>query len=797
MQPVFRRTLLIFLLTALVGGIPSLSAQESADATPPEVVPETPPEIGVFDVSTQIQETAVAIRQARERMAPDPAIEALLETIPGIEEQIEANEDSSQRLRMVTRQTLGDLRGRWARLGQRIDEGQTLISARLADIEQLRSEVNAARTQWETARTNAQDMGAPDAVVARITEVLRDEGELSDDLMEVVQKLLTLQDQFTGFSLIVGEYLEKVTAAELALQQRLLSRDSAPLWALGEEAEEGALQVREMLADSWNDGVRTTRQFALANANSLVLHTLLFGMLLWFALRMRKDIPEDAPETPQWLATRPFSLAILVSLLFTRWLYPVIPSYIGVILSVLAVSTMLRLVPLVAGRRIWGTLVLIAIVVIIQQFRHLVAFGLEERLLLLLQTLLTLVALIVIYRRYAQPLGSMRLGVWANRLIKVSLVAIVIAALANITGYVSLSRTIAETVASSGFVAVAVYLAVTFLRRVVDYIVSKKDRYRLRMLQQSTGRLAGFTKTLIGAGGVLVWLIYTLEDMGLWDDLQGAWAAVREYQVQLGSIHFSLGQVLAFVITLIVAVLLARLVRMILERELFARIQMPRGIPNTISTIVGYVIVGLGFLVAISAAGMDVSNLGIIIGALGVGIGFGLQNVVNNFISGLILIFERPVQVGDRVQLGDMWGTVTGIGIRASTVKTFDGAEIIVPNGDLVAQQVTNWTRSDQRRRQKLPVKVAFGSDPRQVEEILIKVATNHPESLADPAPIAIFEGTTETGMNFNLMWWVPFDVGLGARNQVAIASHEALRDAGVAAPIPVRRVSQNPPETS
>jgi small-conductance mechanosensitive channel len=128
-------------------------------------------------------------------------------------------------------------------------------------------------------------------------------------------------------------------------------------------------------------------------------------------------------------------------------------------------------------------------------------------------------------------------------------------------------------------------------------------------------------------------------------------------------------------------------------------------------------------------------------------------------------------------------------------VKTFDGAEVIVPNGDLIAQQLTNWTRSDQRRRQTLPVKVAFGSDPRRVEEILVKVAAEHPQTLDDPAPMALFDGTTETGMNFNLLWWVPFDSGMGARNDVAVASHEALLAAGIAAPIPMRRVTNQPPE--
>jgi small-conductance mechanosensitive channel len=204
--------------------------------------------------------------------------------------------------------------------------------------------------------------------------------------------------------------------------------------------------------------------------------------------------------------------------------------------------------------------------------------------------------------------------------------------------------------------------------------------------------------------------------------------------------------------------------------------------------LVRYSILAAGFLIAVAAAGIPLSNFAIILGALGVGIGFGLQNVVNNFVSGLILAFERPIQIGDTVEVGPLLGEVRQIGIRASTVRTFDGAEVIVPNGDLISAQVVNWTLSDQRRRIRLPVGVAYGTDPQRVIDLLQEVASRHEDVQKDPEPVVLFKGFGESSLDFELRFWTSaYERWVQVSSEVAVSVNTALNEAGITIPFPQR----------
>ena len=179
-----------------------------------------------------------------------------------------------------------------------------------------------------------------------------------------------------------------------------------------------------------------------------------------------------------------------------------------------------------------------------------------------------------------------------------------------------------------------------------------------------------------------------------------------------------------------------------------------RGLRQVFSTLLHYALLLVGFLVALAALGVDLTKITILASALGVGIGFGLQNVVNNFVSGFVLLFERRIDVGDAVQIGDVSGRMQQMGIRACTVRTWEGAEVIVPNATLISDKVTNWTLSDRRRRIDLAVGVAYGTAPGRMIELLLTVARAHPQVLSEPAPSALFRGFGESALKFEVQCW-------------------------------------------
>ena len=224
--------------------------------------------------------------------------------------------------------------------------------------------------------------------------------------------------------------------------------------------------------------------------------------------------------------------------------------------------------------------------------------------------------------------------------------------------------------------------------------------------------------------------------------------------------------------------------------EIVPVLQLRPGAGYAVVTFTRWVIVIVGAILTLAALGVDPAKVTLVAGALSVGIGFGLQNVVNNFVSGLILIVERPVGVGDLIEVGPLTGEVKRIGIRSSTVRTGQGAEVIVPNSELVSKEVVNWTRSDRQRRYDIDVGVAYGSEPEHVMRLLVEAAAEVPEIMKSPAPSAMFRGFGDSSLDFRLLAWVhTVDVGLQAQNGLRIAILRKLDQAGIEIPFPQRDV--------
>ncbi|MGH8637745.1 MAG: mechanosensitive ion channel family protein, partial [Burkholderiales bacterium] len=251
--------------------------------------------------------------------------------------------------------------------------------------------------------------------------------------------------------------------------------------------------------------------------------------------------------------------------------------------------------------------------------------------------------------------------------------------------------------------------------------------------------------------------------------------------LSLGEIDVSLSSVLSFVLAVWAAFLVSRFVRFVLNEEVFPRTHLSRGIPYAITRAIHFLIIALGFFIAMGVIGMEMTQFTILASAFTIGVGFGLQNIFNNFVSGLIVLFERPVQVGDVIQVDDAVGVVHRIGIRATIVRTASRSALIVPNGKLISDRVVNWTLSGRQRVIELPVSVVLQSDPAQVISVLEDMAKQHPSVLQNPPVQAILTRTGPDWMGFELRAAIAeVEAWTTVRSELAVSAIAALRTAGV-----------------
>jgi small-conductance mechanosensitive channel len=588
--------------------------------------------------------------------------------------------------------------------------------------------------------------------------------------------------------------LDEIEGALAKFRRQMFERSSLPFWEAPWRRESERPRYGRT---AWAQTLAHSKEFLRRESRGLAGFVLLFLIIPIAALTWRR-------RAPGWIEQKRISAAsarILhrpVSLAFVLTLTPVLPVLVrspllvNVLVFLLLLIAAIRLVPLLVGPDFQSFLYMLLALLLLPPLRLAQTTTFVERTLYALGSLLALAVFGWLTRR-ARLNGAPfqeRGGRLLLRAIRVGLVLLGVCFLLNFIGYFALARTLEHVLLMAACLAIVLYCAVRVAVIFLSMLLETKSTRSIATIRLREKEILEWATPILAIAACILWLDIIFDLLTLRVPALNMAAQAMNGSISLGKVTLSLRDVLTFILVLVAGFALSRVVRFFLLEDLLSRLDMKRGLPETISTTIYYMLVVGVFVLALASAGVDFSRFNVLTGAFGLGVGFGLQNVVNNFVSGLILKYEHRINVGDAVELAGgaaVAGKVQKVGVRASIIATYDGAEVIVPNSALVTNQVTNWTLSSRTRRSALSIGVAYGTPPQRVIELLVAAAISHPDVLAKPAPAAFFQGFGDSALNFQLYFWTTIDVSGRANSDVAVAVSEALEQAGIEVPYPQR----------
>ncbi len=662
----------------------------------------------------------------------------------------------------------------------------------------LRDELNNIKTKWEITKDQKRDEKLPQEISNRINTNLNETNALIREVTGRINGLLTKQDKLTGGLIYIDEVLSAISKTEITYRKQIFSIDSPPIWRVFFHKDD-QITFRQRLRNATETHKKDFLTFTDIFDTNIYMHVFFFLALLFLMFFLKAEVKKWSDEKKDqairhslYLISSPVSSSALVALLASDFFYEDAPGLVLGYFNTLLIWPLLTLLPGLLKSVEKKYFYISGLLFIIVQLNYYFAdiAGVDRWLLLLLEGGALLLLFSLLRKKDLLMQSETKLN-WPFSffIMKIAAFFLAIAVLCNIFGNVILARILTDGSLIMVFGGVIIYASALTIRSLFALLIQHDAIAKLNMIQNHADDVKRNIFKIIRVVAVFYWIYLTFSGYSIFEPVYNWLAAALAREWQVGSVSLSIGSLLAFFVTLWIALTISKLIRFILQDEILTHFQMPRGVPGAISMIVRLFLLFIGFILAFGAAKIDMNNIAIIFGALGVGIGFGLQNIFNNLVSGLILIFERPIQVGDIIQVGNLnlMGEVKEIGIRASIVRTFDGAEVVVPNGNLLSNDLINWTLSDNRRRHEIIVGVAYGTDTKKVLEILNTVVPQQENVLKNPAPSNFFLEFGDSSLNFRVLFWTHFDHGLSTKSAVSMAIDEAFKKEGIEIPFPQR----------
>jgi small-conductance mechanosensitive channel len=720
--------------------------------------------------------------------------------------EIDNKKDSLvQELPKMTHRVLRVNKVEWNNYRTYLKKYQIILKDRSEEISNISNEITDEIKIWDQTKrqlVNSSDSNEVYSGLDQIIETLQDILNIAHTRLDDV---FIIQKGITQMVLNVDEMITEIELAEVQMQKNYFVFDSEPIWKsrnIGLKAIDSTKTNTITLTDQIFAKVQVNKnqlkEFLSLNSKTAILQGLFLLILLAGFVRIGSKWKGDARESENQVEKQlkiilrhPISATIVVGLLISVFFYDSLnPAFAELHIILILIGTVI-LLPKITTKQFSQVLILILLAYLLQVFE--VYLNHENNIVRSLIIVDAIILIIALLRGRVTMSRSPQLFKPIYKLFNsVSLVYIVIlsgAIIANIIGMVSLSRFLVFGVLISTALGMVIFLAVKIVTSLVILFFRFRNSYSIQTLSTMVTVTNKRIKPVLNLVGLLVWIVFSLKGFEMFNILSKWFNELMIIHWEVGEMTISLGGILSFLGIFILSLFLAKLAATIFQDEWMVK-ALPRGVAPAVSLLLRIFLIGIGLYMALSAAGLDLSKLGFMVGALGVGIGFGLQNVVLNFVAGLILAFERPINLGDTIEIDQEFGIVTSIGVRSSSIKSYSGYEAIIPNGDLISKKVINYTLTNRDRRSKIIMKTAPTADPEKVIALFNEVAAEHPNTHRDPEPKTYFYGYDVDGnLSFSLLYWTTFSDTLETDNAIALKIFTKLKEEGIQPPAPVRRI--------
>lgn len=740
------------------------------------------------DLGKGAEEVAARLRQMRESLTDSSALEALEAESARLGHRTAKswNETTEVLKAKPRRLPLDSLASSWAALRESVREMGKRVEARAKRRDADLASLAQLRESWTRALDLARRADAPSAILERAQATLAAIDSMQPLVAQRRARLLVLEASVSRSIQGCDDALDRIRDARREAVERIFGSHGSPIWeltALSGETLAGASRAR-LFAGA---GLEILRNYFGEYRVGLVLSGLLVLLLIGLLRQARSEAAIFAERDAFFASAAsvfqtPISAAVLLALVISRPLRPTPPvllTQLSLAIGMIAAVVLLRRFVAPALRRATYGLAALFLVDLVSQGLAAASPALEQAVSMV-EKGATAALLVWIASQLRDPntvpSWSPRQRGAARLLLSFFALACFAAAVAAAFGYVDLADFLGGGALSLLYTALAVLAFRLAAEGLVALALVKGPLARLRAFARQRKLVERRIGTFLDLLAIGLWMWLALYRFELLGPAGAALDRVLAARLRVGDLDLAVGRLLGFVAVVAGAYLMTRLVVFLLEEDVYSRMALPRGVPYALSTLTRYGLLLAGFLIALGTLGLDLTKVTVLVSAFGIGVGFGLQQVINNFVSGLILLFERPVQVGDLVQLGDLGGEVRRIGIRSSTVFTPEGAEVIVPNSKMIEDRVTNWTLSDRRRRVDLAIGVAYDADSERILALLVDVARRNPRVTSDPEPEALLMNFGEKSAEFQLRVWTAEPNWMRFRSDLGVEVQRALR---------------------